>query len=322
MAFRLLNYLGCDPIILIGQDLALSEEGKTHARDNPYGDEQSVYLHSPEEIEGNYCKTLKTNPILKMFLYGYQSDVANFKGKVVNATEGGAKIPGTQLMTLREAIDTYIKTPLEFPNAPNLSIAEYIASSLEQPSEAQISEDKFRAEAAIRDAIDIIIDAGNKIDSAKQAAIDFEQSASIEASDEDKSLKRDKVLAAMDEVSALTLNAEFRTIAMDVLSAVFFHTMAEYVRAIAVTEIETDQDKELVRNVENLTNNFEVLLLFVKQLYSEHLSRIEGGESCGTAQTLFKRESNDFSITAMVENRDTGRKAMHIDQKSGTDNHA
>ena len=96
MAYRLLRYLGCDPIILVGQDLAVSEEGKTHADGNPFGDCQPGYLFDPSTIEGNYVEALKTNPILKMFHNAYEYDVAVNPGTVINATEGGAKITGTQ----------------------------------------------------------------------------------------------------------------------------------------------------------------------------------------------------------------------------------
>ena len=41
-------YLGCGPIIQIGQDLSLSPEGKTHAQGDPYGDEQSIHKHAIE----------------------------------------------------------------------------------------------------------------------------------------------------------------------------------------------------------------------------------------------------------------------------------
>ncbi len=37
MAFKTLEYLGCDPIILIGQDLAFGEDETTHADGYTYG---------------------------------------------------------------------------------------------------------------------------------------------------------------------------------------------------------------------------------------------------------------------------------------------
>ena len=39
---------------------------------------------------------------------------------------------------------------------------------------------------------------------------------------------------------------------MDVVSAVFFHTMMNYVAAMANSTSEAEQDAELERNVENL----------------------------------------------------------------------
>ena len=297
MAFRLLKYLGCDPIILIGQDLALSEEGKTHASGDPYGDEQSVYLDNPETIEGNYSKTLRTNPILKMFHYGYQIDVANFEGTVINATEGGAKIPGTKVMTFQEAIDAHINLPIALPSKKPNNIAEYIASHLKHPTDSQISKSKIKARKKIESALKGLEAADKKIQKAQKAVASFEKLINSSADlDAKKAGQRERVLTAMNQVSALTSDQRFTKIALDVVSAVFFHTMVEYVTATANAETEEEQDQELIHNVKNLTNNFTALLRFVRKLYSEHLLKINSDVSDLEPKTVFDREENDFSI--------------------------
>jgi len=297
MAFRILKHLGCDPIILIGQDLALSEEGKTHASGDPYGDEQSVYLESPEEIEGNYTEKLQTNPVLKMFHYCYQIDVENFDGNVINATEGGARIPGTEVTTFREAIDTYVQKSIALPIEGSSGVADSISRLLKQPTEKYKEKSIVKAKKQIESAIKVLDAAEKKISSAKKAAKDFQQYVGINDSlSEVKAVKRERVLKSMNKVSGLTADPKFRKTAMDVVSAVFFHTMAEYVWATANAKTEEEQDNELIRNVENLTNNFSVLLKFVKKLYSEHLSRLESNTGFHQPRTIFDREKIDFSV--------------------------
>ena len=44
MAFKVLEYLGCDPIILIGQDLAVTDDLQTHAEGFHYGTQQKAIL--------------------------------------------------------------------------------------------------------------------------------------------------------------------------------------------------------------------------------------------------------------------------------------
>lgn len=116
MAFKVLEYLGCDPIILVGQDLAMTDDFRTHAQGFHSGNEPQPNLPNMLKVEGNYQKEVITRRVYKQFLLHYERDVAAYKGTVINATEGGAKIHGTQLMTFQEAIDKYIKTNIDSTN--------------------------------------------------------------------------------------------------------------------------------------------------------------------------------------------------------------
>lgn len=109
MAFKLLEFLGCDPIIIIGQDLAYGDDNKSHAEGFHYGEDFEMKRRGASmEVEGNYQPKVKTTPVWYGFLKHYERDLATHKGTVINATEGGAKIHGTQIMTFQEAIDKYI----------------------------------------------------------------------------------------------------------------------------------------------------------------------------------------------------------------------
>ncbi len=108
MAFKVLEYLGCDPIIMVGQDLAVTDDLVTHAAGFHYGGDK-ISEAGLLEVEGNYQERVKTRPVYKQFLLHYERDIATYKGTAINATEGGAKIHGTHIMTFQEAIDKYIK---------------------------------------------------------------------------------------------------------------------------------------------------------------------------------------------------------------------
>ncbi|MGE4496850.1 MAG: motility associated factor glycosyltransferase family protein [Deferribacterales bacterium] len=130
MAFKVLEYLGCNPIILIGQDLAFGEDDLTHAKGSTFGEKEEQY-HTKRKIltvEGNYVPEIKTTDVWEMFRKHYIKDVANFQGCVVNATEGGAKIPGTQIMSLAEAVNKYIK------DTPQENITDTIKHHLRYPN--------------------------------------------------------------------------------------------------------------------------------------------------------------------------------------------
>lgn len=109
MAFKVAEALGCDPIILIGQDLAFSRDGRTHAAGSVYGENQQLPLEEMLEVMGNDGESIMTNRTWYSFLRAYEMDILNYSGTCINATEGGAYITGTYIMPFEEAINKHIK---------------------------------------------------------------------------------------------------------------------------------------------------------------------------------------------------------------------
>lgn len=104
MAFKIAEALGCDPIILVGQDLAYGENDETHATEVPFSSEgEGIFF-----VKGNVEEKVKTNSGWYGFLKAYEVDVAQSPSKVINCTEGGAYIPGTHIAKLDDAINQYM----------------------------------------------------------------------------------------------------------------------------------------------------------------------------------------------------------------------
>lgn len=109
MAFKVAEAMGCDPIILIGQDLAYSKDGRSHAAGATYGE-----LQGPQkgietlEVRANDGGTILTNKVWYSFLKAYEMDLAQYTGTCINSTEGGAYIEGSQVMPFKDAIEQYI----------------------------------------------------------------------------------------------------------------------------------------------------------------------------------------------------------------------
>lgn len=98
-------YLGCNPIIFLGQDLAYTD-GKHHA-DSCGGTtlKEDDDLIEVEGIDGN---KVFTNSVWYAFLMWMEKFIVHNSHKTyIDATEGGAKIHGTDIMTLRQAIEKY-----------------------------------------------------------------------------------------------------------------------------------------------------------------------------------------------------------------------
>lgn len=104
MAFEIGRYIGAKTIILVGQDLAFAGEN-THAGGRNDGALESRFAL----VEGNYGEKLWTRQDWYSYLIWYNREIALFDGVVINATEGGAKIDGTIIMGLEDAIAKYCK---------------------------------------------------------------------------------------------------------------------------------------------------------------------------------------------------------------------
>ncbi len=104
-AFKLFRIMGFHRIILIGQDLAYSNN-KAHADAVAYDDDDmSESLIYTDDIHGGKIVTSKT---LEAYKNWFEEEIENNKWcEVIDATEGGAYIKGTVISTLREAIENY-----------------------------------------------------------------------------------------------------------------------------------------------------------------------------------------------------------------------
>jgi hypothetical protein len=107
MAFKVLEEMGCDPIILVGQDCAFESAERTHASSAPSVTRLDVKEKDLIKVKGNYSDWVYTNNIFNLFRKSFVTDVAQWRGTCINSTAGGAFIEGTQLMPLDDAINKY-----------------------------------------------------------------------------------------------------------------------------------------------------------------------------------------------------------------------
>ncbi len=116
-AFALLHKLGFKRIILVGQDLALTGN-KTHADGTFYDKMEQIDTAGCLMVEGNIEKEVPTRADFHNYLEWYNKYIEGCKGRidgfhVINATEGGAKIEGTEIMTLKDALERECKKTVD-----------------------------------------------------------------------------------------------------------------------------------------------------------------------------------------------------------------
>lgn len=109
--FSIAHDLGASPIILMGQDLAYSKDGKAHTIETGYeefGDEDLTEDNQDTvEVKGYNGETLKSKKWWKIFKQWFEFKIAKDNIHCIDATEGGAYIKGTKVMQLEKVADQY-----------------------------------------------------------------------------------------------------------------------------------------------------------------------------------------------------------------------
>jgi len=110
-AFSIAVSMGADPVILLGVDLGFpgmkwySEGSFDNGKFTSNLNEKKVDLIEIEDIYGNPMYTYRS---FYEFLKWFRKRLAVEKINVVDATEGGAKIEGSRIMKLSDAIDEFV----------------------------------------------------------------------------------------------------------------------------------------------------------------------------------------------------------------------
>ncbi len=142
----LARYLGCDPIVLVGQDLGFGGH-LYYAPGNPIHTTWAAELNRFNSLElmewqrvarmgaslrtvpGSDGPSVTTDAQMFTYLQQFEADVARTSARVVNATAGGARIAGTERQELAEVLAGLDEAPLGLPApaAPRPDSAERFA---------------------------------------------------------------------------------------------------------------------------------------------------------------------------------------------------
>jgi len=104
LAFCMAKEMGCNPIIMVGMDLAFTED-KFHAESIETNLNFSTSYQTTDE--GIFGDMLKSNSSFKSFVFDLNKEIKHTNALCIDASEGGAKKEGAKIMRLRDAIDEY-----------------------------------------------------------------------------------------------------------------------------------------------------------------------------------------------------------------------
>lgn len=135
-AFSTAVFLGFKNIILVGQDLAYPN-GKEHTKD-AYDNEAENKLKDGKryfEVEDIYGGKVLTEENMDAYRLWFETQIVRYPYlHVIDATEGGAKIRGTEILTLNEAIERECK------NLGKIDFAKLIDKISKTYSEEELDE--------------------------------------------------------------------------------------------------------------------------------------------------------------------------------------
>jgi len=107
MSFSLARHMGCNPIVLMGQDLAFPKN-QVHAGDLSLWKIDTSDMETIDDIFGEPVGSMTS---FKHAIYHFEKAFAETEATVIDATEAGAKKQGARPMRLREVIDEYCNLP-------------------------------------------------------------------------------------------------------------------------------------------------------------------------------------------------------------------
>lgn len=121
--FAFLRHAGFTNIILIGQDCAFTGN-KKHNSDS-YKEAEFEVKPGMFLVEGNDGEMVYTDSVFDNYRRFFELEMDRYESlNVINATEGGAKIKGAQIMTLAQAIEKYCTEEIDYKSIlkelPNL----------------------------------------------------------------------------------------------------------------------------------------------------------------------------------------------------------
>ncbi len=117
-AYELIYHSGFKTCVLIGQDLAYSDEGKSHSAGHVFGEDEVKHKAGDSYVERyGGGGVIKTTAVWNWFRAFFEKDIAETKAKMqtINATEGGARIFGAMERPFAEVMGVVDKSKTKKP---------------------------------------------------------------------------------------------------------------------------------------------------------------------------------------------------------------
>lgn len=270
MAYEIVVHSGFEKCVFIGQDLAFADDGSSHSKGAVYGEDEIGRERAQVTLEkyggGGFVQSTQ---VWDMFLKFFAKDIFDTKDRirVINATEGGARIPHTIEMSFEKAMSSVDKS------------AKKARIVLEMPNEHETKANLKKAKQKVQEIL--------KYGSAKKAKIEalFLEVAglceALENANKDGKLedfdfkKLDLVLESIEKIKGLFKSQKFLQIFNEATQSYIFHQEMELVKI--TTKIANDEMSQKAKKLEwlfahkmwlfSLAGCMDAVLFCVKESY-------------------------------------------------------
>jgi hypothetical protein len=112
LAFNLAQWLGCDPVIFIGQDLCFTDN-RMHVKGGSYlpEDIEEGLVNEGSVVTNMFGNSLRTSLVYLRYKITIENKIEGFYGTVWNCSEGGLTLTGAQTLQLSDALDRLVLIP-------------------------------------------------------------------------------------------------------------------------------------------------------------------------------------------------------------------
>ncbi|MCR5468723.1 MAG: DUF115 domain-containing protein, partial [Lachnospiraceae bacterium] len=164
-AFSAVVALGFGTVILVGQDLAYTDK-KTHTEsyDKDYDPDKLMQKEDNEYVEDVFGNPVLTSLQLIVYKSWFEKQIKMYPNlTVIDATEGGAKIEGSRIMSLKEALEKakdnepidfkkmIEDTPYSFNKETGEKIEKYVTDAIQSVPKLK---DEIKRELLVYDDLD------------------------------------------------------------------------------------------------------------------------------------------------------------------------
>ena len=105
LGFNLAEWMGCDPITIIGMDLCYTDD-LMHVKGGSYTtpDEEAAYVQRGVRTVNMFGEQVRTFPSYLLYKTTFEKRIGEISGRCFNATEGGMNIDGAAIRRLADVI--------------------------------------------------------------------------------------------------------------------------------------------------------------------------------------------------------------------------